>query len=143
MKTIEVVAAIIVKDGKILATQRGYGEYKDGWEFPGGKVQQGETAEEAIVREIEEELRVTIHPDKFVTTVDYDYPNFHLTMHCFLSSITKGEIELVEHEAMKWLTRDELDTDLLIFQPVGNGFVDCLSHFLNSRNSKSTSETID
>ena len=76
MKTIEVVAAIIVKDGKILATQRGYGEYKDGWEFPGGKVQQGETAEEAIVREIEEELRVTIHPDKFVTTVDYDYPNF-------------------------------------------------------------------
>ena len=104
MKTIEVVAAIIVKDGKILATQRGYGE------FPGGKVQQGETAEEAIVREIEEELRVTIHPDKFVTTVDYDYPNFHLTMHCFLSSITKGEIELVEHEAMKWVTRDELDT---------------------------------
>ena len=98
MKTIEVVAAIIVKDGKILATQRGYGEYKDGWEFPGGKVQQGETAEEAIVREIEEELRVTIHPDKFVTTVDYDYPNFHLTMHCFLSSITK------------WLPRDELDT---------------------------------
>ena len=90
MKTIEVVAAIIVKDGKILATQRGYGEYKDGWEFPGGKVQQGETAEEAIVREIEEELRVT--------------------MHCFLSSITQGEIELVEHEAMKWLTRDELDT---------------------------------
>ena len=110
MKTIEVVAAIIVKDGKILATQRGYGEYKDGWEFPGGKVQQGETAEEAIVREIEEELRVTIHPDKFVTTVDYDYPNFHITMHCFLSSITQGEIELVEHEAMKWLTRDELDT---------------------------------
>ncbi len=106
----QVVAAIIVKDSKILATQRGYGEYKDGWEFPGGKVQQGETAEEAIVREIEEELRVTIHPDKFVTTVDYDYPTFHLTMHCFLSSITQGEIELVEHEAMKWLTRDELDT---------------------------------
>ena len=101
MKTIEVVAAIIVKDGKILATQRGYGEYKDGWEFPGGKVQQGETAEEAIVREIEEELRVTIHPDKFVTTVDYDYPNFHLTMHCFLSSITRDELDTVD-----WLPAD-------------------------------------
>ena len=115
MKTIRVVAAVIKAVNKtgesiIFVTQRGYGEFKDGWEFPGGKVQQGETAEEASVREIEEELRVTIHPDKFVTTVDYDYPNFHLTMHCFLSSITQGEIELVEHEAMKWLTRDELDT---------------------------------
>lgn len=110
MKTIEVVAAIIHKDGKILATQRGYGDYKDGWEFPGGKMQAGETPEQAIVREIEEELRVTIHPEKCITTVDYDYPNFHLTMHCFLSSIAEGEIVLVEHEAMKWLTEDQLDT---------------------------------
>ena len=110
MKTIEVVAAIIVKDGKILATQRGYGEYKDGWEFPGGKVQQGETAEEAIVREIEEELRVTIHTDKFVTTVDYDYPNFHLTMHCFLCSIRSGHLVLKEHENAAWLNREELGT---------------------------------
>lgn len=110
MKTIEVVAAIIHDNGKILATQRGYGEFKDGWEFPGGKMQPGETAEEAIIREIEEELRVRIAPEKLLITVECDYPNFHLTMHCFLSSITQGEIELVEHEAMKWLTRDELDT---------------------------------
>ena len=110
-KIINVVGAAIVTNGTVLCAQRGPGKSLAGyWEFPGGKVQQGETAEEAIVREIEEELRVTIHPDKFVTTVDYDYPNFHLTMHCFLSSITQGEIELVEHEAMKWLTRDELDT---------------------------------
>lgn len=110
MKTIEVVAAIIVHDDKILATQRGYGDFKDGWEFPGGKMDPGETAEEAIVREIQEELRVTIVPEKLLTTVDCDYPNFHLTMHCFVSRIAKGTIELVEHEAMKWLTREELDS---------------------------------
>lgn len=110
MKTIEVVAAIIRHESRILATQRGYGEFKDGWEFPGGKVAAGETAEEAIVREIQEELRVTIVPEELLTTVEYDYPNFHLTMHCFLAHIVEGEIELVEHEAMKWLTKDELDT---------------------------------
>ncbi len=110
MKTIKVVAAIIHKNGKILATQRGYGDYKDGWEFPGGKMQADETAEEAIVREIDEELRVKIRPEVLVTTVDYDYPNFHLTMHCFLSEIVEGEIKLTEHEAMKWLTEDQLDT---------------------------------
>ena len=86
MKTIEVVAAIIYQDGKILATQRGYGDFKDGWEFPGGKIEAGETAQEAIVREIKEELAVTIHPEKLITTVEYDYPKFHLTMHCFLAS---------------------------------------------------------
>ncbi len=110
MKTIEVVAAIIVHEGKILATQRGYGDFKDGWEFPGGKVDAGETPEQAIVREIQEELRVTITPEKLITTVEYDYPNFHLTMHCFVSRIASGTIELVEHEAMKWLAKDELDT---------------------------------
>ncbi len=109
MKTIEVVAAIIHKNGRILAAQRGYGDYKDGWEFPGGKVQPGESAEAAIVREIREELRVTIKPEKLVTTVEYDYPTFHLTMHCFISSIVEGEIELVEHEAMRWLTPNALD----------------------------------
>lgn len=109
MKTIEVVAAIIHKSGRILAAQRGYGDYKDGWEFPGGKVQPGESAEAAIVREIREELRVTIKPEKLVTTVEYDYPTFHLTMHCFISSIVEGEIELVEHEAMRWLTPNALD----------------------------------
>lgn len=109
MKTIEVVAAIIHKNGRILAAQRGYGDYKDRWEFPGGKVQPGESAEAAIVREIREELRVTIKPEKLVTTVEYDYPTFHLTMHCFISSIVEGEIELVEHEAMRWLTPNALD----------------------------------
>lgn len=109
MKTIEVVAAIIHKNGRILAAQRGYGDYKDGWEFPGGKVQPGESAEAAIVREIREELRLTIKPEKLVTTVEYDYPTFHLTMHCFISSIVEGEIELVEHEAMRWLTPNALD----------------------------------
>ena len=110
MKTIEVVAAIIHHDGKILATQRGYGEFKDGWEFPGGKMEKGESPEAAIVREIREELEVEIEPEKLITTVEYDYPNFHLTMHCFLSRIVSGEIVLTEHEAAKWLDKRELDT---------------------------------
>ena len=110
MKTIEVVAAIIHHDGKILATQRGYGDFKDGWEFPGGKMEAGETAEHAIVREIEEELNVEIRPEKLLHTVEYDYPNFHLTMHCFISVIMKGTIVLIEHEDAKWLKPDELDS---------------------------------
>ncbi len=109
MKTIEVVAAVIVHENKILATQRGYGDFQGGWEFPGGKVDPDETPLQAVVREIQEELRITISPEKLLTTVEYDYPKFHLTMHCFISSITSGTIELVEHEAMKWLTREELD----------------------------------
>lgn len=111
MKTIEVVAAIIRReDGRILVTQRGYGEHKDGWEFPGGKMEKGESPEAAIVREIREELEVEIEPEKLITTVEYDYPNFHLTMHCFLSRIVSGEIVLTEHEAAKWLDKRELDT---------------------------------
>ncbi|MCI6530229.1 MAG: (deoxy)nucleoside triphosphate pyrophosphohydrolase [Mesosutterella sp.] len=110
MKRIEVVAAIIHHEGKILATQRGYGDFKDGWEFPGGKVEPGETPQEAIVREIREELEVTIRPERLVTTVECDYPKFHLTMHCFLVSVTEGSITLLEHEAAKWLGKDELDT---------------------------------
>lgn len=110
MKRIEVVAAIIHHDGKILATQRGYGDFKDGWEFPGGKMEPGETAEAAIVREIKEELAVTIEPEQIVTTVECDYPKFHLTMHCFLSKLTEGTISLIEHEDAKWLTKDELDS---------------------------------
>lgn len=110
MKTIEVVAAIIHDNGKILATQRGYGEFKDGWEFPGGKMQPGETPEEAIIREIKEELHVTIKPEKLLMTVKYDYPTFHLTMHCFFSVITEGTIELVEHEAMAWLEEPQLES---------------------------------
>lgn len=110
MKSIEVAAAIIHHNGKILATQRGYGDHKDGWEFPGGKIESGETAEEAVVREIREELAVVIRPERLVTTVECDYPQFHLIMHCFLATIESGSISLLEHEAMKWLTRDELDT---------------------------------
>lgn len=110
MKTIEVVAAVIVHDGKVFAAQRGYGDQKDGWEFPGGKMETGETPEAALVREIREELAVTVTPIRHLTTVEYDYPKFHLTMHCFLSSLTEGEPQLLEHEAAKWLTKDELDT---------------------------------
>ncbi len=103
MKRIEVSAAMILQDGKILATQRGYGEFKDGWEFPGGKVEPGETPEEAIVREIREELGATVRPEKLVTTVECDYPRLHLTMHCFLCTVENGELRLLEHEAAKWL----------------------------------------
>lgn len=110
MKTIEVVAAIIAHENRILATQRGSGEFKDGWEFPGGKVEPGETPEQAIVREIQEELVVEIAPQKLVTTVEYDYPKFHLTMHCFLSRIVSGKINLLEHEDAKWLPQHELDS---------------------------------
>ena len=111
MKTIEVSAAIIHdKTGCIFATQRGYGEWKDWWEFPGGKIEQGETPEEALAREIKEELNAEISIDKFVTTVEYDYPKFHLTMHCYLCSLTTDSLHLNEHEAAKWLTKEELDS---------------------------------
>ena len=109
MKTIEVVAAIISKDDRIFATQRGYGEWKDWWEFPGGKMEQGETPEEALKREIREELSAEISIDQFLCTVDYDYPTFHLTMHCYLCSLQKESLRLNEHEAALWLTRDELN----------------------------------
>ena len=109
MKRIEVAAAIIRHEGRILATQRGYGEFKDGWEFPGGKLEPGESAEQAIVREIEGELDVRIKPEQLVTTVEMDYPKFHLTMHCFLCSIASGQVRLLEHEASRWLAVDELD----------------------------------
>ena len=109
MKTIEVVAAIIHQNNKILATQRGYGDYKGWWEFPGGKMEDGETEEEAIVREIREELNVGIRVERKVCTVEYDYPNFHLTMHCYFCSIANGEVELLEHKSARWLRRDELN----------------------------------
>lgn len=108
MKTIEVVAAIIRKGDKIFATQRGYGDFKDWWEFPGGKMEPGETPEEALVREIREELDTEIRVDKFLYTVDWDYPKFHLTMHCFMSSLLNEAIHLNEHEAARWLDKDEI-----------------------------------
>lgn len=109
MKTIEVAAAIITHSGRIFATQRGYGEFKDGWEFPGGKMEPGETPQQALVREIQEELDTEIEVGELVETVEYDYPGFHLTMHCFLCTIRSGALILKEHEAARWLTREELD----------------------------------
>lgn len=110
-KTVKVVAAIITKDNKIFATQRGYGDFKDGWEFPGGKVEPGEKPEDAIVREIKEELGADIKVTGFLTTVEHDYPQFHLSMDCFWAELEDGtEMTLLEHEAAKWLARDELDS---------------------------------
>lgn len=110
MKTIDVVAAIIVKDHQILATQRGYGEFEGGWEFPGGKVEAGETPEEAIVREIREELNATIAVDDFLVQVEHDYPTFHLSMKCFLCSLDDSGFQLLEHHAAKWLDMAHIDT---------------------------------
>lgn len=111
MKQIEVVAAIIHDaEGRIFATQRGYGDYKDWWEFPGGKMEQGETPEEALKREIWEELETQIVVEKFVATVEWDYPQFHLTMHCYLCHVESGHLELKEHEAAKWLNKEELES---------------------------------
>ena len=111
MKQIEVVAAIIHDDkGRFFATQRGYGDFKDWWEFPGGKMESGETPEEALKREIREELSTEISVDELLCTVEYDYPKFHLTMHCFLCSLLTDALHLNEHEAAKWLTHEELDS---------------------------------
>ena len=110
MKQIEVVAAIIRKGDKILANQRGYGEWKDWWEFPGGKMEAGETPECALVREILEELSAEISVDEYLCTINYDYPQFHLTMHCYLCSLVTEALHLNEHEAAKWLEKDELDS---------------------------------
>lgn len=110
MKTIEVVAAVICKDGKIFATQRGYGEWKDWWEFPGGKVEAGETNMDALKREIREELDTEINVGRLLTTVEYDYPSFHLTMHCYLCTLLTEELILNEHEAACWLSPDELES---------------------------------
>ena len=110
MRQIEVVAAIIVKDHKVFATQRGYGEWKDFWEFPGGKIDAGETPEEALRREIKEELDTEIAVGELFTTIDYDYPTFHITMHCYLCTIENGSLTLLEHEAAKWLSLDQLDS---------------------------------
>ncbi len=110
-KTVKVVAAIIRQGDRILATQRGYGEQKDGWEFPGGKVEDNESPEDAIVREIKEELNADIEVTGFLTTVEHDYPTFHLSMDCFWAKLKEGaEMTLLEHEAAKWLTLDNLDS---------------------------------
>ena len=115
MKTIRVVAAIIKavnEDGEpiIFATQRGYGDFKGGWEFPGGKIEEGETPQEALIREIKEELETEITVGELIDTIEYDYPTFHLSMDCFWAEIVSGDLVLTEHEAAKWLTKDELDS---------------------------------
>lgn len=110
MKTIKVVAAIIIHGEKVFATQRGYGEFKDSWEFPGGKVEENETPQEALVREIQEELDTEIEIGELLDTVEYDYPKFHLSMDCFICKVKSGDLVLKEHEAAQWLTRDTLDS---------------------------------
>ena len=107
-KHIEVAAAIIIDHGKIFATQRGYGEFKDGWEFPGGKIEQGETPQQAVIREVREELDTEIEVGELFDTVEYDYPDFHLTMYCFICTVKSGDLVLKEHEAARWLTRETL-----------------------------------
>ncbi len=108
MKTIQVVAAVIFHEGKLYATQRGYGAWRDYWEFPGGKIEPGETPEEALAREIREELDIGISVLGFLCSVEYDYPEFHLSMRCFRCRIDTGEPKLLEHEAARWLRRGEL-----------------------------------
>ena len=108
MKTVRVVAAVIRDKDKVFATCRGYGEFKGGWEFPGGKIEQGETSQEALVREIEEELETKIKVNDLIDTIKYDYPTFHLSMECFWCEIVKGNLVLLEAEAAKWLTKEEL-----------------------------------
>jgi 8-oxo-dGTP diphosphatase len=111
MKVIEVVAAIIHdEEGRIFATQRGYGPMKDGWEFPGGKMEAGEMPEEALKREIWEELETRIEVEQLFKTIDYDYPDFHLTMHCYICKVESGKLTLKEHEAARWLTKEQLSS---------------------------------
>ena len=108
MKRIEVVAAIIRKGDRIFATQRGYGDWKDWWELPGGKIEPGESPQEALIREIREELDTEIGIDKYLTTIEWDYPQFHLTMHCYMCSLLSEALHLNEHEAARWLSASDL-----------------------------------
>ena len=109
-KVIKVVAAVIKDGNRIFATQRGYGEFKGYWEFPGGKIEQGETAKQALIREIKEELETDILVGELIDTVEYDYPKFHLSMKCFWAKVVSGDLTLKEHEAARWLTKEELDS---------------------------------
>ena len=109
MKTIDVVAAVIIDGNKVFATQRGYGDYKDKWEFPGGKVESGELPEVALVREIKEELNTEVSVEQYIDTIDYDYPDFHLRMMCFRCGIVKGDLKLLEHKSSTWIDADSIN----------------------------------
>lgn len=127
MKTINVTAAIIIQENKIFATQRGYGEFKNSWEFPGGKIEEGEKAEEALIREIREELDVEIEVGELLENVEYDYPKFHLSMKCFICKIKSGQLVLKEHEAAKWLTKDQLDS--VDWLPADRGLIEKIRNY--------------
>ena len=128
MKNIKVVAAIIINKDKVFATQRGYGEFKDGWEFPGGKIEKGETPEQALEREIQEELETKIQVNEKIDTVEYDYPNFHLSMDCFICNIIEGDLVLKEHEAAKWLSKDELYS--VNWLPADEGLIEKIKKYI-------------
>ena len=123
MKTITVVAAVIKKQNKVFVTQRGYGEFKDGWEFPGGKIEQGETPQEALKREIKEELDAEIEVGKLIDIVEYDYPTFHLSMQCFWCELKQDKIELKEHEAAIWLNLNEKEMLSVEWLPADRGLI--------------------
>lgn len=129
MKTVEVVAAVIFENGKVLATQRGYGEFEGLWEFPGGKIEAGETQEEALIREIGEELCVSILPQNKICTVRYGYPDFNLVMHCFVCKLAGGTMKLTEHKSARWLRADELD--ILEWLPADEEVVRALLEHVN------------
>ena len=127
MKTVKVVAAVIKKDNRIFATERGYGDFKDMWEFPGGKIEPGESGPEALKREIREELDTVIEVGDYIETVEYDYPTFHLSMECYWCTVKEGKLTLLEHENALWLDRDSLlsvewlPADLVIIPKVKEG----------------------
>lgn len=129
MRRIEVVAAIIIKDGKVFATQRGYGEWKGWWEFPGGKIDPGETPESALAREIREELNAEITVGDLLQTIEWDYPDFHLTMHCYICTLNSDQLHLNEHSASAWLTKQTLTT--VKWLPADVGLLDSVSEFLS------------
>ena len=134
MKIIEVCAAIIINNNKILLTQRGYGEYKDKWEFPGGKVEENETKEETIIREIKEELDASIKVEKFLTKVEYDYTSFYLKMNVFIASLTSSHLLFKEHESYKWIDVSKLNNlDALDLLPADRLIIPYLKDYLNSK----------
>ena len=128
MKIVRVVAAIIIDGDKVFSTQRGYGDFKGGWEFPGGKIEEGETPQDALIREIKEELDTDIEVGELLDTVEYDYPTFHLSMDCFICKIKSGNLVLKEHEAAKWLTKETLDS--VEWLPADEGLVEKIKAYI-------------